>query len=325
MNKSFPFTPSDIETARSDIGPYIRNTPVWQWQSHLQQSLFGENTEIFLKLELFQHTGCFKPRGALTVMNHLSPDELQKGVITASGGNHAIAVAYAANVMKVPAKVVVPKTIDKILVKACQAYGADVVYADNILEVLDVAERIRDDEGLSFIHPFEGPYTTLGQSTLGLEFCQQIPNLDAVIVAIGGGGLCSCILTAVKQLQPNCKVYGVEPEGAPSMARSITAGSPQKLTKVNTIADSLAAPFALPYGFAICKEWLDDIVLVDDNKIRDAMRILFEDLKLAVEPAGATGLAAMLTPLKSKLQGKRVGLLICGSNISVEKFSQLMQ
>src|SRR5207248_8437518 len=167
----------------------------------------------------------------------------------------------------------------------------------------------------TFIHPFEGFGTALGTATLGLELCEQAPEIEAVIIPIGGGGLCAGVAAAVKQRLPHVQVYGVEPEGADSMHRSFRSGKPESIDKVRTIADSLGAPYAAPYSFELCRRFVDELVLVDDDALRDAMRFLVATAKLAVEPAGAAATAALLGPLRSPLDGKRVGVIVCGGNI----------
>jgi threonine dehydratase len=176
-------------------------------------------------------------------------------------------------------------------------------------------KQIEATEGRTFVHPFEGPLTALGTATLGLEFMEQVPDLDAVIVPIGGGGLCAGVSAAVKLSAPACRVFGVEPEGADSMHRSFAAGSPQAIESVKTIADSLGAPYATPYSFGLCRRYVDELVLVDDDALRRAMRLLMTSAKLAVEPAGAAATAALCGPLRERLAGKRVGLIVCGANI----------
>ena len=165
------------------------------------------------------------------------------------------------------------------------------------------------------MHPFEGPRTALGTATLGLELMEQVPDLDAVIVPIGGGGLCAGVAAAVKLVAAGCLVFGVEPEGADSMRRSFAAGSPQAIDAVRTIADSLGAPHAAPYSFDLCRRYVDELVLVDDDALRRAMLLLFTSAKLAVEPAGAAATAALCGPLRERLAGRRVGLVVCGANI----------
>jgi len=315
-------TLADIRRARERLEGYVVETPVWRWSNRDAVDRFGETTEVLLKLELFQHTGTFKPRGALTVMLDLDREALERGVTAVSAGNHAIAVAYAAHLMGTSAKVVMPKTASPIRVTRSRSYGAEVVLVDDVGQAFAEVERIRKEEGRTFVHPFEGPLTALGTATVGLEFGAQVPDLDAVIIPIGGGGLAAGMATAIKLLQPRCKVYGVEPVGADTMSRSFRAGSPQSIDKVRTFADSLGAPYALPQSYALCREFVDDIVLVDDEDMRRAMGLLFHSMKLAVEPAGAAATAAMCGPLLEQLRGKRVGLTVCGTNIDIHSFAQ---
>lgn len=313
-----------IRAARTRLGALIRETPVWRWLGPDIEQAVGEETEVILKLELFQHTGSFKPRGALTVMLDLDRAALNRGVTAVSAGNHAIAVAYAASLLDTSAKVVMPRTASPLRVARCRALGAEVVLVDDVKQAFARVAQIQEEEERFLVHPFEGPLTALGTATLGLEFAEQAPDLDAVIIPIGGGGLAAGMAAAFKQLQPLCRVYGVEPEGADSMRRSFLAGSVQALDKVQTIADSLGAPMALPYSFDLCRRYVDEIVLVRDDEMRAAMRLLFLGMKLAVEPAGAAATAALCGPLLQNLRGKRVGMIICGSNIDSRTFAQLI-
>ena len=221
------------------------------------------------------------------------------------------------------AKVVMPKTANPFRVARCRSYGAEVVLVDDVRQAFARVQQIQQEEGRFFVHPFEGPLTALGTATVGLEFCAQVPNLDAVIIPIGGGGLCAGMAAAIKQLQPACKVFGVEPVGADSMTRSFAAGTPQAIEAVRTIADSLGAPYALPYSFELCRHFVDDLVLIDDEAMRRAMGLLFSSMKLAVEPAGAAATAALCGPLRDRLRGQRVGVIVCGANIDLESFARL--
>jgi threonine dehydratase len=239
-----------------------------------------------------------------------------------SAGNHAIAAAYAAKTLGATAKVVMMGSANPARVAACRALGAEVVMAPDGRTAFEMVEAIARDEGRSFIHPFEGPYTAMGTATLGAEWLEQVPDLDAVIIAIGGGGLCGGASAAIKLLKPDCLVLGVEPTGSDTMTRSFAQGSPIDHAEVKTIADSLAPPFALPYSFGLCRRNVDDIVLVDDDQIRSAMFLLFRDMKLAVEPAGAAATAALVGPLRERLAGKKVGVLVCGSNIDFDSFAR---
>lgn len=334
MSEVRPALPSNIDVpsiekiraTRAILGDLIVETPVWHWHQREITELLGAGTEICLKLELFQHTGTFKPRGALSVMLSLAPATLAKGVTAVSAGNHAIAVAFAAQLLGTTAKVVMPKTANPFRVARCRAYGAEVELVENVGVAFARVQEIQQLEERYFVHPFEGPLTILGTATVGLEFCQQVSDLDAVIIPIGGGGLCAGMAAAIKQLQPHCEVFGVEPVGADTMHRSFTAGSPQSIDKVQTIADSLGAPYAAPYSFGLCYRFVDELVLISDDAMRQAMVLLFQSMKLAVEPAGAAATAALMGPLRSRLQGKRVGVLVCGANIDIATFaSQVSQ
>lgn len=308
---------AQIRAARARLGDLIVATPVWRWRGPDLDALVGPETAVHLKLELFQYTGTFKPRGALTVMLNLDAATLARGVTAVSAGNHGIAVAYAAALLGTTAKIVMPRTANPFRVARCRGYGAEVVLADDVTQAFARVQAIQQDEGRYFVHPYEGPFTILGNATLGLEFIEQLPDLDAVIIPIGGGGLAAGMATAIKQARPHCQVFGVEPEGADTMYRSFQAGTPQALDKVRTIADSLGAPYALPGSFGLCRRFVDEIVLVDDDALRRAMALLFQSMKLAVEPAGAAATAALCAPLLERLRGRRVGVLVCGANIGI--------
>jgi threonine dehydratase len=252
----------------------------------------------------------------------LSPDALARGVTAVSAGNHAMAVAYSARVLKTTAKVVMPRTASPFRVERSRELGAEVELVDDVHEAFRRVKEIEASEGRTFVHPFEGPLTALGTATLGLELVEQVADLDAVVVPIGGGGLAAGVAAAVKLARPQALVFGVEPRGADSMRKSLDAGSPQAIDKVRTIADSLGAPHAAPYSFALCQRFLDDVVLVDDDELRAAMRLLFSSAKLAVEPAGAAATAALRGPLRGRLEGRRVALVVCGANIDAGTFGR---
>lgn len=310
----------EIRATRQRIAPYIVRTPVWPWRAPEVEERLGPNTDLILKLELFQKTGTFKPRGAVNGMLALDAAARQRGVTAVSAGNHAIAVAYAAQIFHSSAKVVMPKSAPPFRMAKARSYGAEVVLVDGINAAFAEVRRIEAEEGRTFLHPFENRATIVGQATVGLEFCEDAPALDAIIVPIGGGGLAAGIAAAVKQMRPGCAVYGVEPAGADTMRRSFNAGAPQTIDRVRTIADSLGSPRAEPYSFALCRHFLDDVVLVSDDELRESMRLLFHSMKLACEPACAASTAALLGPLSERLWGKRVGLILCGSNIGLETF-----
>lgn len=307
----------EIREARQRLGDLVRRTPVWRWQGATPTRL---ELEPVLKLELWQHAGSFKPRGALLAMLALDRVALDAGVTAVSAGNHAMAVGYAARVLGTTAKVVMPRSANAARVAGCRAYGAEVVLVDDVHAAFTQVQRIEAEEGRTFIHPFEGKAAATGTATVGLELLEDAPDLDAVIVPVGGGGLLAGIATAVKALAPSCLVIGVEPEGADTMHRSFAAGQPCAIDRVDTIADSLGAPHAAPYSFGLCRRFVDELVRVDDDALCRAMALLFSELKLAVEPAGAAATAALVGPLASRLRGRRVGIVVCGSNIDAESF-----
>lgn len=286
---------------------------------------YGGDTEIFAKLEFLQHTGTFKARGALATLSRLGKAQLAAGVTAVSAGNHAIAVAFAAAALGTSAKVVMIRAANPFRVERCQHFGAEVVFADDVHSAFRLAESIQAEEGRFFVHPFEGPEIVLGTATVGAEICDQVDGFDAILVPVGGGGLCAGIASAVKQLNPLCNVFGVEPAGADTMHRSFRSGKPEAIDQVTTIADSLGAPFALPLSFGLCRDNVDELVMVDDEQLRAAMGILFHDMRIAVEPACAATTAALLGPLRDRFRKKRVVLVLCGSNIDWQTFAQLAQ
>ena len=288
----------------------------------------GADTSVWLKEELFQRTGSFKPRGALTVMLDLDAAALRRGVTGVSAGNHAISLAYSARRLGTTAKVVMPKTANAFRVQVCRELGAEIELAHDVHAAFDRVRQIESGEGRTFVHPYEGPKTALGTASVGMEFIDQVRDagmrLDSVVVAAGGGGLTGGVACAVKQLAPDTAVFVVEPEGADTMHRSFAAGSPQSLDAVRTIADSLGAPRCEPYSFGLNRQYVDEVVLVSDEQIRDAMRLLFRAAKLVVEPAGAAALAALMFPLRSRLAGRAVGIVVCGGNIDHATFASLL-
>ena len=315
-------TIAQIDELRRELEPHIIETPVVECRAPELLDPLAPGTSVVIKLELMQVTGSFKPRGALANALRLTTDERARGVTAVSAGNHAIAVAYAAGVVGAHAKVVMPKAASPVRVSRCRALGAEVVLVDSTHAAFNLVAEIARDEGRTFIHPFESFATVTGTATVGAEWIRQAPDLDAVIVPIGGGGLVAGIASAVKQLVPACLVFGVEPRGADSMSRSFAAGTPQAIERVETIADSLGAPHAGALTYELCHRLLDDLVLVDDDELRAAMRVLFDGAKLAVEPAGAASLAALRGPLREPLAGKRVGVIACGANIDAETFAR---
>jgi len=315
-----------IRANRQRLGDRVITTPIRLLQDRALDAAVGTGTRVWLKEELFQRTGSFKPRGALSVMLDLDAAALGRGVTGVSAGNHAISLAYCAQVLGTTAKVVMPRNANAFRVQLCRELGAEVELVDNVHQAFARVKEIEAQEGRVFVHPYEGPKTALGTAGVGLEFMDQIAaagaSLDAVIVATGGGGLSAGVACAVKQMSPTTAVYVVEPEGADTMSRSFKAGSPQAIDAVHTIADSLGAPRCEPYSFALNRRYVDEVVLVSDEQIRDAMRLTFRVAKLVVEPAGAAGLAALMFPLRQRLDGRSVGLIVCGANTDPKTYCE---
>lgn len=312
-----------IRANTAALGPQIHRTPCLTLDTGLMARALGGGAAV-LKLECFQHTGTFKARGALSVARSLNAEQRARGITAASAGNHAIAAAWAARQIGASAKVVIQSNANPFRVALARAEGADVIMKSPGAETFAEAERLVRDEGRTFIHPFEGPLTSLGTAGVGLELMEDAPDLDAVVVSIGGGGLVSGIAAAVKQINPACKVFGVEPVGAAGMHTSMATGAPVHLERVDTVADSLGAPMALPFGHALCQAYLDEIVLLEDDDICAGMVVFQQEAKLAVEPAAGAALAAVLGPLRTRLQGLRVGIIVCGANIDAQTYLRLM-
>ncbi len=314
----------EIRSTAAAVAPFVRETPCALVKGS-ELGLGSDSPEFVLKLELLQVTGTFKPRGALAVMLHLTPEQRARGVTAVSAGNHAIAVAYAAQALGTTAKIVVMKTINPARLARARSYGAEIEVAQDGASAFARAREIEAEEGRSFVHPFEGPRTVAGAAGVGLEWLAQSEPLDAIIVAVGGGGLIAGVAAAFKQSSPATTVYGVEPEGADSLTRSLAAGQAMTLPPIATIADSLAPPMTTPYTFGVCQRFVDYVVCIPDADMRKAMGVAFTELKLCVEPAGAAALAAALGPLRAPLAGaRRVGVLVCGSNIDLAGYMALV-
>lgn len=315
---------AEIEAAAERLKGRIVETPVVALTGDVLSPHLPKGAEVIGKLELFQHAGSFKARGALLNLLDFSDEERRRGATAVSAGNHALAVSWAAAQRNVPAKVVMMKAADPVRVAGCRTLGAEVVQCDDVHAAFDEADRIVEEEGRRFVHPFESPLTVLGTATCGRECALQIPDLDVMVVPVGGGGLIAGMARAFKLLQPDCKVIGVEPMGADSLTRSFAAGSPQALERVDTIADSLGAPRALPYSFAVARAHVDALVRIEDAAMLRTMALVYDALKIALEPAGAAATAAVMGPLREACAGKRVGVIFCGSTIGEARFAKLV-
>ncbi len=313
----------DIRKRHAELSRDIIRTPTLTATSGIIRDAMG-GAELRLKAELFQHTGTFKARGALSCVRAIPEAERRRGITAVSAGNHAIAAAWAARQYGLDAKVVMMKSANPLRVAAARAEGATVVMTDDAHAAFAEVERLQEEEGRVFVHPYEGINTSLGAAGVGLELMEDAADRDAVVVSVGGGGLISGVSMAVKLLNPECRVYAVEPTGAPSLNLSLKQGEPVRLDAVRTLADSLGAPFALPYSFGLCQRYVDQAVLLSDDEICAGMALFQEELNMAVEPAAGAVLAGALGPLRDELAGKRVGLVVCGANIDTQGYAGLI-
>ena len=303
------------------IDAHVCETPVVEWSGPALKHELPIGTRVFAKLEMFQKSGTFKARGALSNILRLTSEECDRGVTAMSAGNHAVAIAYAARACGVSAKVVMQKSANPARIKLARNLGAEILIAEDGPSGFKLAEAIAKSEGRTFVHPFDGHSTALGTATLGLEFNRQVPNLDLLFVAIGGGGLAGGVSAITKIVNPDCQIIGIEPSGADSMHQSFASGRAENIGIPNTIADSLAPPMTTPIPYHYCRTNIDELALVSDDEMRAAMRLIFEDLKLAVEPACAATTAAVRRMAK-RFPGQRIGIVMCGSNIDFAEFSK---
>ena len=279
---------------------------------------------LHAKAEHLQRTGSYKVRGATFRIARLSPAEHAAGVIAISAGNHAAAVAVAAGLLGVHAVVVMPTTAVRSKVDACRGYGAEVILeGEDTSEAWAAMERIRDERGLTFVHPFDHLDTITGQGTIGLEIVEDLPEVDVVVAGVGGGGMACGVAAAVKGLRPAARVYGVEPRGSNALTLGLAAGAPVPIRPVS-VADGLNAPFASDTTIALGRRLLDDVILLDDVEILAGVRFAAERMKQVLEPAGAAALAAVLHGRVPLLDGERVCVVFSGGNVDVAQFNELV-
>jgi threonine dehydratase len=311
----------DVQQARRRITDQIYLSPCAR--SETFSRLTG--CTAYLKLDNLQMTGAYKERGALNKLLTLSPEERERGLIAASAGNHAQAVAYHAGRLGVKAVIVMPETTPIMKVANTREHGARVVlHGANYDEAHAEARRLEREEGLTFVHPFDDPVVIAGQGTMGLEILEQVPDLEAVVVPVGGGGLVSGIAVAVKSLAPRVRVVGVETEVLPCMLAAIEAGEIVTLEAASTLADGIAVKRAGDLTFEHVKKYVDEIVTVSEEEIASAILYLLEKEKTVVEGAGSVGVAALMHG-KARLPGKRACAVISGGNIDVNVVARVIE
>tara|TARA_B100000941_G_scaffold287745_1_gene263450 strand:- start:125 stop:1114 length:990 start_codon:yes stop_codon:yes gene_type:complete len=313
-----------IKEASKSISGRVVSTPVLELTGSKITTLLPKNASVRMKMELFQHTGSFKSRGVLIAFDKLNNQQKENGVVAFSAGNHALAVSWGSKACGVNAKVVMLETSDPSRIQGCKDYGAEVILCENIKEAFSVMNDIASSEKRTILQPFDSENMILGSASCGLEIIENFPEIEVAIVPIGGGGLISGISAALKQIKPSILIYGVEPEGADTMYQSFKNDYPVKLDKVKTIADSLGPPMAMEYSFRIAQEFVDAVVRVKDDELIGALKIMRDKLNLVVEPACGASLAGLLGPLKEMVAGKAVSIIACGSNISFERYKNLI-
>ena len=314
-------TLADIQAAMGRIRDSIYLSPCARSEDLSQITA----NSVYLKLDNLQRTGAFKERGALNKLLTLTEQERAHGVIAASAGNHAQGLAYHAGRHGIRAQIVMPLTTPLIKVSATKGYGAEVVlHGANYDEACEEAIRRSGQFGMTFIHPFDDEVVIAGQGTMGLEIMQQVPDIEAVVAPIGGGGLIAGVACAVKEMNPKVRVIGVQPARLPSMKAAVAEGHPVTLSPAATIADGIAVRRAGEKTLPLVQKYVDDIVTVDEEEIANAILLLLEHEKTLAEGAGAAAIAALINH-KTGLSGKKVAVLVCGGNIDVSLLSRIME
>ncbi|EFE55543.1 pyridoxal-phosphate dependent protein [Providencia rettgeri DSM 1131] len=310
----------DMEAAARRIAGFAHKTPVLT--STTANKEFG--AELFFKCENFQRMGAFKFRGAFNALSLLSPEQKKAGVIAFSSGNHAQGIALAAQLLHIPATILMPNDAPAVKVAATQGYGATVIRFDRYKEDREVlCQQLAAQQGLTIIPPYDHPDIIAGQGTAAKELIEEVGELDALFVCLGGGGLLSGCAIATRQLSPNCLIYGVEPLAGNDAQQSFRRGEIVHIDTPKTIADGAQTQHLGNYTFAVIKNKVDDIFTVTDEQLIDRMKFYAERMKIIVEPTGCLSYAAALAH-KEQFQGKRVGIIVSGGNVDIQHFAQLV-
>jgi threonine dehydratase len=315
-------TLADVEQARARIGDAIFLSPCAK--SEMLSQLTG--CEVFLKLENLQMTGSFKERGSLNKILQLSASEKAAGVITASAGNHAQGVAHAARISGIRATIVMPETTPMSKIRGTREFGADIIlHGAGYDQAYAKACDLQRQKGCTFIHAFDDPEVIAGQGTIGLELLQQVPEMDLVVVPVGGGGLLAGIATAIKALRPQVRLVGVEAERMPAMQASLAAGRVCPARAANTLADGIAVSRVGRHTLPILQQWVAEIVTVTEEQIANAVMVLLEREKTLAEGAGAVGFAALCNNRVRDIENRKVVILISGGNIDMTLLSKIIE
>jgi len=320
---------AEIEAAHARIAPLVHRTPLMTSSTAARWIKVASGREIgdgrlYLKAEHLQKTGSFKARGMSNRIATLSDEARARGAITLSAGNAGQAYAWAGRAAGVPVTVTMPAGAVRSKVDACLGYGARVVlYGDHVGETFAELERIRDAEGLTFVHPFDDAAVVAGNGSVGLEIVEDLPDVDVVVVGVGGGGLIAGVAAAIKGRRPATRVYGVEPHASNAVSLAMERGEVVRIQPVS-VADGLGAPFAGELTLAMANRWLDGIILLDDPTILAGLRFALERMKQVVEPAGSAALAAVLAGKVPIADGERVAVVLSGGNVDVGRLGDLL-
>jgi threonine dehydratase len=313
----------ELVAARVHRTPLLSSRTAGRFASAAARIQLADGT-VYLKAEHLQKTGSFKPRGMTARVEALSPDQRAAGIITLSAGNAGQAYAWAGRQAGVPVVVVMPEGAVRSKVEACLGYGAEVVlFGAHVGETFARMEALRDERGLTFAHPFDDPDVIAGHGSIGLEILDDLPDVDVVVVGVGGGGLISGVAAALKELRPAVRVYGIEPVASNALSLGIAAGEPVRIQPAS-VADGLGAPFAGAWTIAMGARYLDDIVLLEDPTILAGLRFAAERMKQVLEPAGAAALAAILAGRIPLRDGDRVCVVASGGNVALERLGELV-
>ena len=322
-------TLAGIEAARERLVGRVHRTPSMSsstaatWTTVATGARLADD-RLYLKPEHLQKTGSFKPRGTVNRIATLSSEARARGIITLSAGNAGQANAWAGRASGVAVTVVMPAAAVRSKVDACLGYGARVVlHGDHVGETFAEMERIRDEEGLEFVHPFDDPAVIAGNGSIGLELLDDLPELDVVVVGVGGGGLIAGVAAALKERRPGIRVYGIEPDRSNAVSIALERNEVVRI-QPESVADGLGAPFAGAWTLAMCRRYLDDIILLDDPTILAGMRFAIERMKQVLEPAGAAALAAVLAGRIPIRDGERVAVVLSGGNVEVRRLGELI-
>lgn len=324
-----PVTLAAIHETRELLRARVHHTPMLSSTTAARVAGAATGTRLgdgrlYLKAEHLQKTGSFKPRAALARISSLTPEERTRGAITISAGNAGQAYAWAGREAGVPVTVVMPEGAVASKVAACLEYGAEVVlHGAHVGESLAHLEKLRVERGLTLVHPYDDPEVLIGNGSCGLEILEDLPDVDVVVIAVGGGGLLGGVTVALKESRPSIRVYGVEPVGSDALKKGLEAGEPVTITPVS-VADGLGAPSAGRLAIEIARRYIEDVVLVDDSTILAGLRFAVERLKQVVEPAGAAALAAVLSGAVPLRDGDRVCVILSGGNVAVERLGELL-